>query len=396
MDNEATTQRKRCLDCYRPVAHCLCDTITTIGHATEILILQHPRERSHPFNTARVVERCLERAEVLVNHGGRLERDPELHDRVRGYGLLYPGPDARDLAEVPETERPKGLVVIDGTWHHARAMYRDLKALHDLPRFTLPAGGKSGFKIRKQPQEYCLSTLEAIHSALACIEPETPDLAKILKPFHAMQSIQLGSGHDPSPRKRKRGRDRRGPRLPAALKNRYESLVVVYGEVSPIRCEDPRPFRGERPLLTLAAERPATGEHIQFVLRHPFLNEDEWQFLRLSEQDLRSAIPLDEATALWSAFLREGDVVAAWNQGTFEHMETALPPLAETLFLKETYYSQRPHRGMLEDIVASEMCDEKPRGESRTAIRLANSVAIAKLLQSRGETRHDDDAVAHS
>ena len=77
--------------------------------------------------------------------------------RLEGFGLLYPSPSARDLSQLPKAERPTKLVVLDGTWHHARAMYHYMDVLHGLPHYTLPAGLVSGFRIRKQPKSYCLS-----------------------------------------------------------------------------------------------------------------------------------------------------------------------------------------------------------------------------------------------
>ena len=390
------SERARCLECYRPEGHCLCSTVTTIDHKTDILILQHPRERAHPFNTARLAQRSLRRATLMVNHSEKLKRDPRLAPELEGCGLLYPRPGAKDLSQLAPGERPKKLVVIDGTWHHARAMYRDIPALQDLPHYTLPAGAVSGFKIRKQPKDYCLSTLEAIHSALTCLEPETPNLDSLLRPFQAMQKIQLESMHSPNPRsKRIREKAKTVPHLPAALVENFQSVVVAYGEVSPIRCEDIRPFKGPRPLLTFAAERPATGERMEAILEHPSdspfePNEDALKFMRLSEQDASSRISVRQLQAKWAEFSRPGDTLAAWNRGTFAYIQTALPNIPRRLLLKSAYCNLRPTRGMLEEIVlaegllTSEELEHNQTQCSRTRERLANAVAVARLLGRLG------------
>ena len=388
------SERQRCLECYRPKAHCLCSTITEVQHRTDILILQHPRERAHPFNTARLAERSLLRSRLMVGHAKQLNVHPDLPEELRGAGLLYPRPGAKDLSQLAPEERPRKLVVIDGTWHHARGMYRDIPALQDLPHYTLPAGEVSGFKIRKQPKEYCLSTLEAIHSALQCLEPETPNLATLLRPFEAMQRIQLESISSPNPRaKRKRAGAKLVPHLPAALVEDFPSLVVAYGEVSPIRCEDVRPFKGPRPLLTFAAERPATGERLEATLEHPAdspfePNEDAWSFMRMSDEEASNRISVRQLQAQWADFSRPGDTLAVWNRGTFAYIQTALPHLGRRLLLKSAYCNLRPTRGMLEDIVRAEgLLTEaeltRNRTErSRTRERLANAVAVARYLGS--------------
>ena len=388
--------RVRCLDCYRPEGHCLCSTITSIEHKTDILILQHPRERDHPFNTARLAERSLRRAKLMVNHSKKLSADPALAGELEGCGLLYPRPGANDLSQLPPEERTKKLVVIDGTWHHARGMYRDIPQLQDLPHYTLPAGEVSGFKIRKQPKEYCLSTLEAIHSALTCLEPETPDLDSLLRPFKAMQRIQLESMHSPNPRaKRKRDKTKLVPHLPAALVENFPSLVVAYGEVCPIRCEDIRPFRGPRPLLTFAAERPATGERIEATLEHPAdslfqPNEEACGFLRLSPEQDANRTSVKELQARWAKFTKPGDTLAVWNRGTFAYIQTALPNIPRRLLLKSAYCNLRPTRGMLEEIVlaegllSAEELEHNQTQECRTHERLANATAVARLLSRLG------------
>src|SRR5262249_38636030 len=44
-------QKSRCYGCFRPQNDCFCAEIPTIDNKTHVLILQHMRERFHPFNT---------------------------------------------------------------------------------------------------------------------------------------------------------------------------------------------------------------------------------------------------------------------------------------------------------------------------------------------------------
>ena len=107
--------RERCYVCFRPVDKCFCDAIPSIDNKTHILILQHVKERFHPFNTARIVRQALQNSDLIVDQTEKLAT-ASLPFR-QNTGVLYPGQEARLLSDVPPEERPEQLVIIDGTWH---------------------------------------------------------------------------------------------------------------------------------------------------------------------------------------------------------------------------------------------------------------------------------------
>ncbi len=375
------TERVRCYDCYRPKAHCLCGLVARVENETEFVILQHTRERAHAFNTARLAEMSLARTELRVGHTQDLSADESLHGRLEGFGLLYPSETAKDLSLIPKAERPTKLVVLDGTWHHARAMYRFIETLHGLPHYTLPAGQVSGFKIRQQPKSYCLSTLEAIQSALRCLEPDLAGLDDLLRPFDAMQTQHLSSTGTPTPRRRRPRKTGSGPKLPEAFGRGFDSLVVVYGEMSPV-CVAGAP----RQLLTFAAVRPATGEGFHRVLRDVPILPDHLPLLKLSPRDLETATPIDAVRAEWRAFQRPGDTISAWSRSTLDVIERHFDQCTDILPLKGHYLNLRRCRGALEEIIAEENLhpeagpgDDGPHG-TRTQERLQNAAAVARFL----------------
>src|SRR3954468_3977540 len=95
--------RDRCYDCFRPKNACFCAAIPSIDNQTDVLILQHRRERFHPFNTARIVHKALRKSELLVDHTSNLKRRLELKPRA---GLLYPGPTAELISDLDAEQRP--------------------------------------------------------------------------------------------------------------------------------------------------------------------------------------------------------------------------------------------------------------------------------------------------
>ncbi|MEY4546398.1 MAG: hypothetical protein RL685_2593 [Pseudomonadota bacterium] len=385
----AAIGRDTCYRCFRPLGSCLCAVIPEVKNRTPLLILQHPRERTHPFNTVRIVALALSNCELVVDHAHRVSQDPGLLGSLAGCGLLYPRPGARDITTLPAAERPRKLLVIDGTWHQAKALYREVPVLHDLPHFTLPSGLRSAFEIRQQPAEYCLSTLEAIVFALRALEPETEGLDKLLHAFGDMQRQQqrlMASFAALAPpgataRQRKRKRPAQSRAIPRAFLESYGSLVVAYAE----SWLDPS-GSGERVLLCFAALRPATGERFFRVLEHD-IGAAKSAHLGLDQQ--LEHVSLERFRADWASFSRPGDLLASWNSSTLELMRTATGGPCPGLTLKGAYYNLRRFRGSLETISKLEGLHGTSAevGPTRAQQRLARAHELAEFLHRQGSVQ---------
>ena len=84
---------------------------------------------------------------------------------------------------MPEGQRPRQLVIIDGTWHHAKTIVRDMPALHYVPRYRIAPDEPSRYRIRREPSAMFLSTVEATVAALRVLEPQTRGLDQQLGAF---------------------------------------------------------------------------------------------------------------------------------------------------------------------------------------------------------------------
>ena len=191
-------QRPACYRCFKPKATCICASIEIVDNKTGVIVLQHPHERFHPIGTARIAQLGLARVRVepctpWADHSAIAARFP---DRT---ALLYPAADARDLCSIAVDERPHHLVVIDGTWFHAKKIYDAHPWLGALPHVSLAPPMPSLFRgVRRQPKApfgahaavLCISTLEAIVQALGILEPETTGLDRLLTSFSAMVERQ--------------------------------------------------------------------------------------------------------------------------------------------------------------------------------------------------------------
>ncbi len=378
--------RDRCYGCFRPKEACFCSKIPSIDNRTDILILQHVRERFHPFNTARIVRRALNHSRLIVEQTERLLR-MSLPIGPRA-GVLYPGPEARILSEVPASERPDQLVIVDGTWHHAKTLIRDVPALHNLPRFGIAPAAPGRYRIRREPTATSLSTLEATVEALRELEPETEGLDELLGAFDAMIEGQLAHPRSQFIPRSDRRRNRTSCGVPRVLVQQLEHVVVAYGE-SPYGGPGTKPT-GSAPVYWVA-ERLGTGEAFARTIQPEIaLNDKFLGHLELSVQDFSGALSLEEFRREWADFLNPTDTVAVYSQGTARLLAGAGADHAKCLVLKSV-----PLRfcGTLEDVLAKEgLTSPSPRHPGRAGKRLANAIALARHLSKLGAARRPDDA----
>jgi DTW domain-containing protein YfiP len=223
-----------CYRCFWPKALCWCPTLRAMPTRTRFVFLMHPKEfKEEKANTGRLTRLCLQNSEL---HMG-IEFDA--HEAVQALiaapenfpVLVYPGREAINLSTAGAAEMEpfraqldgRRLVVflLDATWAGARKMLRLSPSLQRLPRVMFTPSAPSRYVIKQQPQEGCLSTLEATHELLLALEhsglDDYGDKAQLLDVFARMQDYQLKCAADPNrPGYRRRAysapEDRKAPR----------------------------------------------------------------------------------------------------------------------------------------------------------------------------------------
>ena len=175
----------------RPDVACVCKLVQPVEHRTPVLVIQHPRERKHPFNTVRLVRLALRSMQLRVAQHDFEERAVCEPEPRAGDALLMPGPHALDLEALAPADHPRRLVVIDGTWPQARKLVRDNPWVAALPRVQLRPARPGRYRIRQAPRPECLSTVEAIVSALRILEPDAVGLDRLLEAFYDMIDHQI-------------------------------------------------------------------------------------------------------------------------------------------------------------------------------------------------------------
>ncbi|MDD3344356.1 MAG: DTW domain-containing protein [Sulfurospirillaceae bacterium] len=191
--------RATCYHCYRPKSSCMCEYIRPIETHTKFIILMHPKEFKKTKNgTGHLTHLSLPNSEWFMGIDfSACERINEILKSHQSY-ILYPCKEAINLSHEPlYPSKPLAIFLIDSTWACALKMMRLSRNLRDLPRISFDATKRSEFKIKEQPLEYCLSTIESTHTVLELLNQwgiETivhETLKTFLTPFHAMIEYQL-------------------------------------------------------------------------------------------------------------------------------------------------------------------------------------------------------------
>jgi DTW domain-containing protein YfiP len=383
------------LRCFRPQPDCYCDAIPKIDNQTEILIIQHVRERDHPFNTARMVNLALAKSQIICGNNQSLKQT-EFQLRPKA-GLLYPSATSKTLATLPPEQRPEQLVLIDGTWPQARTMIRELTQLRGLPHYKLAPSQPGQYRIRLEPNDTSLSTVEAAVQALQELEPNLAGLDQLIHAFEKMVQRQLD--HPKVGREHYSGGPKSGGtfNVPARLLEDPNSIVVAYGEAAfreNIDVEnDPRIAAGRtlrqlrnapRPPLFWVAQRLGTGEVFsQSLTPGEALTDSFLQHLELSRQQFEHSVEPVEFRRRWRAFLKPDDLLVVFNQGTIGLLENSRADICSSLTLKSINFD-RGKLASVSDSSASRSIqprqDPEPsltnRGLGRAGKRLANSVDL--------------------
>jgi DTW domain-containing protein YfiP len=173
---------------------------------TRIVLLMHPMEwKRERCTTGRIT--CLNLANSEIIEGLSFDGHPRVRelidDPANAPFLLYPGKDAVNLSAsaLAGTElggriagRAPVVFLIDATWACSKVVLRESPGLLRLPRVMFEPSEPSRFYIKRQPQKWCLSTLEATHELLLALEAagldSYPDKTRLIAAFMKMQAYQ--------------------------------------------------------------------------------------------------------------------------------------------------------------------------------------------------------------
>ncbi len=186
-----------CPKCDKILELCICSEIKPLSTRPHVLILQHPQEPDHDLGTAKITHLAL--AESTLNIGlswpnlrkalGRDAIGSRWVVLYLGSGIKGESKDSSPLQFVskqgapvpPPKESIDGIVILDGTWSQAKALWWRNAWLLKLNRAVLRPTRKSLYKeLRREPRKECLSTIETVAEALTALG-ESPAIGDELR-----------------------------------------------------------------------------------------------------------------------------------------------------------------------------------------------------------------------
>ncbi|WP_368029191.1 tRNA-uridine aminocarboxypropyltransferase [Arcobacter sp. s6] len=194
--------REICYKCYRPKSSCICEFVTNpIKTNTKFVILMHPKEfRKTKNGTGHMTNNSLENCELHVgidftknNRVNELLNNPLYEPYV-----LYPDVNSIKLnTQALSSEKTALVFIIDSTWPCSKKILRVSKNLQNLRKISFEHDKSSQFKIKTQPNQYCLSTIESTLCVLEQLNKHNIEsisekkLLKFLLPFEKMVEYQV-------------------------------------------------------------------------------------------------------------------------------------------------------------------------------------------------------------
>lgn len=194
--------REVCYTCHRPKCTCMCDHITPLDTKTRFIILMHPKEFKKTKNgTGHFTHLSLKNSEIHIGIDFTTHKriNTIINDKKNNCYVLYPSEESIKLNEQSITKEAKNNIIflIDATWPCSRAMLRESTNLDTLPKISFTHKKSSNFRFKQQPNEYCLSTMEATLCVLELLNYHHDEslsqesLQSFLRPFEKMVEYQL-------------------------------------------------------------------------------------------------------------------------------------------------------------------------------------------------------------
>ena len=189
----------------KPLALCVCEDAPRVDNRIALVILQHPQEQDRTLGSAPLAVKVLTHAQLKIGLSWpSLSKMLGREAQANRWGVLYlgslsadkiaPGRDvvlvnkkgeaAADQSPVHDLE---GVIVLDGTWSQAKALWWRNAWMLKCRRIILNPKTPSRYgSLRKEPRKDSLSTIEAAGLLLARLE-KRPDIeAATSSAFDAM------------------------------------------------------------------------------------------------------------------------------------------------------------------------------------------------------------------
>lgn len=180
----------------------MCDYINKIETKTQFVILMHPKEfRKTKNGTGRFTHNSLPNSSLFIgiDFSDNVEINKMIGDSSNNCFVLYPHTNSIKLNEVNIQEEGKSniIFIIDSTWPCSKKILAVSENINKLPKISFEHTKSSEFKIKTQPNKYCLSTIESTLCVLELLTQhrieniKQEQFEKFLEPFNTMVNYQI-------------------------------------------------------------------------------------------------------------------------------------------------------------------------------------------------------------
>ncbi len=195
--------REKCYKCYRPKSSCMCQYVSQIDTNTKFVVLMHPKEfKKVKNNTGFLTHLSLSNSEVFI--GVDFSDNKRINEIISSHEsyILFPSLDAINLSTenpslLKSTKKPMAIFLIDSTWACTKKIFTQSQNLRQLRHMSFTTERRSEYKIKEQPDDHYLSTIESTLSVLQLLDRwgvediQENSLEQFLNPFHKMIEYQI-------------------------------------------------------------------------------------------------------------------------------------------------------------------------------------------------------------
>jgi DTW domain-containing protein YfiP len=177
----------------------MCRYFQKIDTKTKFVVLMHPKEfKKVKNNTGYFTHRSLPNSELFVGIDfTQHARVNEIIATHQSY-ILFPSQEALNLTNTqPKVNtQPLAIFLIDATWACTKSIFYHSANLQKLPHMSFTTTRTSEYKIKQQPHEAYLSTMESTLVVLELLaqykieDIEKGKLQQFLLPFQKMVAYQ--------------------------------------------------------------------------------------------------------------------------------------------------------------------------------------------------------------
>ena len=168
------SKRTSCVSCGFLSSQCVCHLLPTPRQVSlQVIVLQDPKEAKHAKNTVALLKLALPQIQcIAMDDETLLDQLQKLN--LTQWRLLYPAQQAQPIEAITSTEagQIEGVILIDATWRKAKRFYLTHSFLHGIQSIDFASAPPARYEIRKSPDAYALSTLEACCYAIEQISVE--------------------------------------------------------------------------------------------------------------------------------------------------------------------------------------------------------------------------------